>query len=158
MMSLSKLREQISCQRFCNEADAVQQLTATTELDQTERQRIVDRAADLVRLIRNDAQPGLMEQFLVEYELSNNEGVALMCLAEAYLRTPDALSLDALIRDKIGPGDWGSHRGTAGSFLVNASTWALMLTGRMFKERKPGELPMSEVMLETVARLGEPLT
>ncbi len=158
MMSLVKLREQISRQRFCNEADAIQQLTNTTELDQAKRQCIVDRAADLVHLIRSDAQPGLMEQFLAEYELSTNEGVALMCLAEAYLRTPDALSLDALIRDKIGPGDWGSHRGTAGSFLVNASTWALMLTGRMFKERKAGELPMSEVMLETVARLGETLT
>lgn len=158
MMSLSELREQISRQRFCNEDDAIQQLSDTTELDQGARQEIVDHAADLVRLIRNDAQPGLMEQFLVEYELSTNEGVALMCLAEAYLRTPDALSLDALIRDKIGPGDWGSHRGSAGSFLVNASTWALMLTGRMFKERQSDELPMSEVMLETVARLGESLT
>lgn len=157
-MSLSEIREQISHQRFCNEADAIHKLADSTLLDEAKRQRTVDRAADLVRLIRIDAQPGLMEQFLVEYELSTNEGVALMCLAEAYLRTPDALSLDALIRDKIGPGDWGSHRGSAGSFLVNASTWALMLTGRMFRERKQGELPMSEVMLETLARLGESLT
>ncbi|MCB1858753.1 MAG: bifunctional proline dehydrogenase/L-glutamate gamma-semialdehyde dehydrogenase PutA [Gammaproteobacteria bacterium] len=157
-MGLSKLREQISRKRFDDETDAIQQLIAVSGLDQTKRQMIVDRATELVHQIRNDAKPGLMEQFLVEYELSTNEGVALMCLAEAYLRTPDALSLDALIRDKIGPGDWGSHRGTAGSFLVNASTWALMLTGRMFKDREPDYLPLSEVMLETLSRLGESLT
>ncbi len=158
MTSLSELREQISQQRFRDETRAVEQLHSNAVLEQFERRRIVDRAAALVHSIRNNEQPGLMEQFLVEYELSNNEGVALMCLAEAYLRTPDALSLDALIRDKIGPGDWGSHLGAESSFLVNASTWALMLTGRMFREREPGELPMSEVMLETLARLGEPLT
>lgn len=158
MMTLSELRQQISRHRFCDEADAIRRLTASAELDQAKLQCAVDHAAELVRSIRRDAQPGLMEQFLAEYELSTKEGVALMCLAEAYLRTPDATSLDALIRDKIGSGDWKSHLGTGGSFLVSASTWALMFTGSMFKERESDELPVSELMLETVARLGETLT
>ena len=157
-MSLSALKQQISLRRFYDEAEAIQQLLDSTPLDESARLKAVDHAAELVHSIRSDSEPGLMEQFLAEYELSTREGIALMCLAEAYLRTPDALSLDALIRDKIGPGDWGSHVGTADSFLVNASSWALMLTGRMFRERKIDELPMSEVMLETISRLGDSLT
>jgi RHH-type proline utilization regulon transcriptional repressor/proline dehydrogenase/delta 1-pyrroline-5-carboxylate dehydrogenase len=72
----------------------------------------------------------LMEVFLAEYGLSTDEGVALMCLAEALLRVPDAETIDALIEDKIAPSDWGAHLGQSSSPLVNASTWALMLTGR----------------------------
>lgn len=156
--TLSEIRNQLSLQRFCDEAEAIQQLSDQNALAPELRSRIEQQAADLVMDIRNDSQPGLMEQFLAEYGLSTREGVALMCLAEAYLRTPDALSLDALIRDKIGEGDWGSHIGSAGSFLVNASTWALMLTGRMFKQPKPGEQPLSDVMLQAIGRMGEAVT
>jgi RHH-type transcriptional regulator, proline utilization regulon repressor / proline dehydrogenase / delta 1-pyrroline-5-carboxylate dehydrogenase len=158
MRSLQDLRQKLSQQYNLAEADVIQQLAENCQLSPESRRNIEISAADLVTGIRSDAQPGLMEQFLAEYGLSTKEGVALMCLAEAYLRTPDALSLDALIRDKIGSGDWGSHAGSAGSFLVNASTWALMLTGRLFKEPKPGEQPLSDVMLQAVSRLGEPLT
>lgn len=156
-MKLTKLRKLISVQRFCDEDRAVLKLVINDNFTLKKRQLTVDHAAEIVRLIRSDAQPGLMEQLLAEYGLSTNEGVALMCLAEAYLRTPDELSLDALISDKIGPGDWGSHIETAGSFLVNASTWALMLTGRMFKAPDSDSQPMSDVMLQALGRLGEPL-
>ena len=79
-----------------------------------------------------------MEVFLAEYGLSTDEGVALMCLAEALLRVPDADTIDALIEDKIAPSDWGKHLGHSASSLVNASTWALMLTGRVLDDEEPG--------------------
>ena len=107
--------------------------------------------------MRAEADPGLMEQFLAEYGLGTDEGVALMCLAEAYLRTPDAHSLDALISDKIGTGDWSRHVSKAESSLINASTWALMLTGRVFAERRGKAQDLGAVMHGVVRRLGEPV-
>jgi RHH-type proline utilization regulon transcriptional repressor/proline dehydrogenase/delta 1-pyrroline-5-carboxylate dehydrogenase len=79
-----------------------------------------------------------MEVFLAEYGLSTDEGVALMCLAEALLRVPDAETVDALIEDKIAPSEWGAHLGRSSSPLVNASTWALMLTGRVLRDDRTG--------------------
>ncbi|WP_394699173.1 hypothetical protein [uncultured Cohaesibacter sp.] len=77
----------------------------------------------------------MMENFLAEYGLSTREGVALMCLAEALLRVPDADTIDALISDKIAPSEWGQHIGHSSSPLINASTWGLMLTGRVLKTK-----------------------
>ena len=91
----------------------------------------------LVRDIREQSAPGLMEVFLAEYGLRTDEGIALMCLAEALLRVPDADTIDALIEDKIAPSDWGKHMGHSTSPLVNASTWALMLTGRCWTTTSP---------------------
>lgn len=76
------------------------------------------------------AQGGL-EAFLQEYDLSSQEGVVLMCLAEALLRIPDNATADRLIQDKLGSGEWSAHLGQSPSFFVNASTWGLMLTGGM---------------------------
>ncbi len=74
---------------------------------------------------------GTLDAFLLEFGLSNAEGVALMCLAEALLRVPDALTADRLIAEKIQAGNWNLHRGKSESLFVNASTWGLMLTGRV---------------------------
>lgn len=156
-MSLSELRQQISRRRFYAEDDIIHQFLTDSELDAATRQRSLDHASKMVSLIRADSQPGLMEQFLAEYGLSTNEGIALMCLAEAYLRTPDALSVDALIRDKIGPGNWKSHLGMAESFLVNASTWGLLLTGRMYQDSNAEEKSLVSIMFKLVGRLGESL-
>jgi|GEM_PF-5123411 len=81
----------------------------------------------------------MMEAFLAEYGLSTAEGVGLMCLAEALLRVPDAETIDELIHDKIDASDWGAHLGRSSSPLVNASTWALMLTGKVLDDdpRRP---------------------
>ncbi|MFZ5709657.1 MAG: bifunctional proline dehydrogenase/L-glutamate gamma-semialdehyde dehydrogenase PutA [Pseudomonadota bacterium] len=117
------------------------------------RQAAVRGAVSLVRAIRSDARPGLMEVFLAEYGLSTREGVALMCLAEALLRVPDAETMDALIEDKIAPSAWGRHIGRSSSPLVNASTWALMLTGKVLQD---GE-GMASVLHGLVRRLGEPV-
>ena len=96
-----------------------------------------------------------MEVFLAEYGLSTEEGVALMCLAEALLRVPDAETIDELIEDKIAPSSWGEHLGQSSSSLVNASTWALMLTGKVLKE--PRSKGLAETLHGAVKRLGEPV-
>ena len=137
-----------------NEADLVGRLIAETGLDKAARARITDSGADLVRQIRTSVKPGLMEVFLAEYGLSTEEGVALMCLAEALLRVPDAETMDALIEDKIAPSDWGRHLGRSSSSLVNASTWALMLTGKVLEDREPGVVGRLKA---AVKRLGEPV-
>ena len=105
-----------------DEAALVRRLIAESGLDAAARARITAAGADLVRQIRASTKPGLMEVFLAEYGLSTDEGIALMCLAEALLRVPDAETMDALIEDKIAPSDWGRHLGKSASSLVNAST------------------------------------
>ena len=112
------------------------------------------RGAQLVREIREQGAHGLMEIFLAEYGLSTDEGIALMCLAEALLRVPDAETIDALIEDKIAPSDWASHLGRSTSPLVNASTWALLLTGKVLPEQPLG--PVGHLR-NAVKRFGEPV-
>ncbi|WP_149141853.1 bifunctional proline dehydrogenase/L-glutamate gamma-semialdehyde dehydrogenase PutA [Gemmobacter caeruleus] len=140
--------------KFRPEAALLDQLVAQAALDQPLRDRISARGADLVRRIRSEAKPTLMEHFLSEYGLSTREGVALMCLAEAMLRVPDRETIDALIEDKIAPSDWGRHMGEASSSLVNASTWALMLTGKVLDADQPG---LAGTLRGLVKRLGEPV-
>src|SRR5690554_6356960 len=137
-----------------DEALVISRLITSADLDAAARARIQARGADLVRAIRASARPGLMEVFLAEYGLSTDEGVALMCLAEALLRVPDAQTMDALIEGKIAPSDWGQHLGHSSSSLVNASTWALMLTGRVLDEGSPG---VAGHLRAAVKRLGEPV-
>ena len=137
-----------------DESAVVSALIAQAALDDESRASIAARGADLVRAIRDSARPGLMEVFLAEYGLSTDEGIALMCLAEALLRVPDADTMDALIEDKIAPSDWGRHLGHSSSSLVNASTWALMLTGRVLDDREPGVVGH---LRAAVKRLGEPV-
>ena len=123
-------------------------------LDETARSRIVDAAAKLVERIRSASRPSLMDVFLGEYGLSTDEGVALMCLAEALLRVPDADTIDALIEDKIAPSDWSSHIGQSSSPLVNASTWGLLLTGKVLDDAEPG---IAGTLRGMIRRLGEPV-
>ncbi|WP_299370861.1 bifunctional proline dehydrogenase/L-glutamate gamma-semialdehyde dehydrogenase PutA [uncultured Tateyamaria sp.] len=130
------------------------ELITTANLSDAARAAISRDAAALVTAIRTQAAPGLMEVFLAEYGLSTDEGVALMCLAEALLRVPDADTIDALIEDKIAPSDWGKHLGHSSSSLVNASTWALMLTGRVLDDDQPGPV---RHLRSAIKRLGEPV-
>ncbi len=148
------LRHQIDLSMYQDEKATVAALVASTNLSDADRARISHRAADLVTQIRTSADPGLMEVFLAEYGLSTDEGIALMCLAEALLRVPDAETMDELIEDKIAPSDWGKHLGHSASSLVNASTWALMLTGRVLDDEQPG---LTRHLRSAVKRLGEPV-
>ena len=137
------------------EPDAVlATLIKTANLSAQDREDITAMAAGLVRDIRSNTSPGLMEVFLAEYGLSTDEGVALMCLAEALLRVPDAETMDALIEDKIAPSDWGRHMGHSTSTMVNASTWALMLTGRVLDDEQPGPV---RHLRAAIKRMGEPV-
>ena len=152
---LDTIREKLRNATLADEAEALQALIEAAALSPEDRKAIADRAADLVRAVRGGSDPGLMEEFLAEYGLSTQEGVALMCLAEALLRVPDAATIDDLIQDKIAPHDWSTHLGRSDSTLVNASTWALMLTGRVIDEEDdPGVVG---ALRGLVRRLGEPV-
>ncbi|MDO5631858.1 MAG: bifunctional proline dehydrogenase/L-glutamate gamma-semialdehyde dehydrogenase PutA [Paracoccus sp. (in: a-proteobacteria)] len=140
--------------KFRDETSLLDDLIAHAALSADQRARMSARGADLVRRIRAEAKPSLMEHFLAEYGLSTREGVALMCLAEAMLRVPDAHTIGALIEDKIAPSDWGRHLGSASSSLVNASTWALMLTGKVLDDDQPG---IAGTLRGAIRRLGEPV-
>ncbi|MDJ0777659.1 MAG: bifunctional proline dehydrogenase/L-glutamate gamma-semialdehyde dehydrogenase PutA [Gammaproteobacteria bacterium] len=137
------------------ERDVLAALLDTLALEPARRARISDHAADLVRRVRRDSTPTMMENFLAEYGLSTSEGVALMCLAEALLRVPDNYTIDELIEDKISHGNWGEHLGHSDSPLVNASTWALLLTGKIIADEE--ERGLRRTLQGLVRRLGEPV-
>ncbi|MDF1669198.1 MAG: bifunctional proline dehydrogenase/L-glutamate gamma-semialdehyde dehydrogenase PutA [Roseovarius sp.] len=153
-MSSVDARRMIDTDTYADEAVALERLIDEAALSHKDRARICASGAGLVRAIRGQSNPGLMEVFLAEYGLSTDEGIALMCLAEALLRVPDAETIDALIEDKIAPSDWGKHMGHSTSSLVNASTWALMLTGKVLQEDKKG--PVGHLR-NAMKRLGEPV-
>ncbi|MEM8654035.1 MAG: bifunctional proline dehydrogenase/L-glutamate gamma-semialdehyde dehydrogenase PutA [Pseudomonadota bacterium] len=148
------LTMQLDAAMYADAETVLAALIKTAALSASDRTTIHANASDLVRRIRSEAAPGLMETFLAEYGLSTDEGIALMCLAEALLRVPDADTIDALIEDKIAPSDWGKHLGRSTSSLVNASTWALMLTGRVLDDDQPG--PIGHLR-GAIKRLGEPV-
>jgi RHH-type proline utilization regulon transcriptional repressor/proline dehydrogenase/delta 1-pyrroline-5-carboxylate dehydrogenase len=112
-------------------------------------------ATRLVEALREKTPSGGVEGLIHEYALSSQEGVALMCLAEALLRIPDDDTRDALIRDKIGGGDWRAHLGNSPSLFVNAATWGLMLTGRL--TATSSEQGLSAALVRLIGRGGEPL-
>ncbi|MDT8345061.1 MAG: bifunctional proline dehydrogenase/L-glutamate gamma-semialdehyde dehydrogenase PutA, partial [Thermohalobaculum sp.] len=151
---LDAIRSAMRADILPDEGAVVRRLIATAALAAQDRAAISAEAAGLVRQVRAASDPGLMQSFLAEYGLSTREGVALMCLAEALLRVPDAETIDALIEDKIAPSDWGVHLGHSSSSLVNASTWALMLTGRVLGEEEGG---IAGILQGAVRRLGEPV-
>ena len=147
-------RDKIRASRLTEESALVRSLVEAVGLDANDRATIGRHATGLVEKVRASGHAGRMEAFLAEYGLSTKEGVALMCLAEAMLRVPDAKTVDELIRDKITPHDWAAHVGDSGSILVNASTWALMLTGRILDDDEEGVVGTLHGL---VRRLGEPV-
>ncbi len=141
-----------------DEAQVVDELIAAARLPQDARLRIHERAGSLVRAVRaSRLSLGGLDAFLHEYELSSQEGVILMCLAEALLRIPDPQTADRLIRDKLGDAHWENHLGHSRSLFVNASTWALMLTGRIVGLHDFRGQDMSSVLGRLVSKLGEPV-
>ena len=115
-------------------------------------QRIEERARILVAEVRQQGLHGGIDSLMHEYDLSNQEGIVLMCLAEALLRIPDAETADNLIYDKISMGNWEKHQGQSDSLFVNASTWGLMLTGRMINLKDS-----QGTFKRLIQRSGEPL-
>ncbi len=113
-------------------------------------------AAQLIKGAREHKAGGL-DAFLQTYGLGTDEGIALMCLAEALLRVPDAATADALIHDKLAGIDWSDHMGTSTSTFVNAATFSLMLTGRVLEQRRGPADGMGGTLKRAVGRLGEPV-
>ena len=113
-------------------------------------------AAQLIKGARAH-KPGGLDAFLQTYGLGTDEGIALMCLAEALLRVPDAATADALIHDKLAGIDWSDHMGTSDSTFVNAATFSLMLTGRVLEQRRGTADGMGGSLKRAVGRLGEPV-
>ncbi len=112
-------------------------------------------AAGLVKKLRGKRTGGGVEGLIQEFSLSSQEGVALMCLAEALLRIPDRATRDALIRDKVARGDWKSHMGGSQSLFVNAATWGLMITGKLVAVSS--EQSLSKALTRLIGKGGEPL-
>ncbi len=144
--------------KYRDETEAVTALLAAKPLSQGQRIDVRREAEALVRAARKSARrQGVVESFLQEFSLGTREGLALMCLAEALLRTPDQDTRDRLIAEKIGGADWASHLGQSDSLFVNASTWGLMLTGKLVDVDDETRRDMPGFMRGLVNRLGEPV-
>ena len=112
-------------------------------------------ARSLIEGLRARPATGLVQGLMHEYDLSSQEGVALMCLAEALLRIPDAATRDALIADKIGGGEWRAHVGRSPSPFVNAATWGLLITGQLIGS--VDEVGLAATLTRLIARSGAPI-
>jgi len=149
------LRASITAAYRRDEAEALAPLLAAATLDETTRAAVRETARTLVTSLRAQKRGSGVEGLVQEYALSSQEGVALMCLAEALLRIPDDATRDALIRDKIADGDWGAHLGGGKSLFVNAATWGLVVTGRLVGS--VDDRGLGAALTRLVARAGEPV-
>jgi RHH-type transcriptional regulator, proline utilization regulon repressor / proline dehydrogenase / delta 1-pyrroline-5-carboxylate dehydrogenase len=142
---------------LADEAETLAELIDRAALAAAQSARVKREAAALVSAIRRrQRDAGGVDALLRAYDLSSGEGIVLMCLAEALLRIPDAATADRLIADKLGSADWQAHLGKSESLFVNASTWALLLTGRIVRPAELDEAPAS-FFARLVERVGEPV-
>ncbi|WP_144816694.1 bifunctional proline dehydrogenase/L-glutamate gamma-semialdehyde dehydrogenase PutA [Aerolutibacter ruishenii] len=141
-----------------DEATHVRALLEQARLPEADRTTAQATAADLVRRVRARAKDqGAIEAFMRQYDLGSEEGVLLMCVAEALLRIPDEDTADKLIRDKLGEADWKKHMGQSDSVLVNASTWGLMLTGHLVDLADETKRDVHNAFKRLIGRVGEPV-
>ena len=151
-------RDEIAAHHLIDETRLVGGLIERAVYTEDERRRIAELARRLVYAARADrGNHAGVDAFMHEYGLSSEEGVILMCLAEALLRIPDAETADELIAEKIAGGHWERHLGHSDSLFVNASTWGLMLTGRIVKLREARGANPFDALKRLVARSGEPV-
>lgn len=153
------LRAAITAATRPRESDAVAALLPLAQSSTAEAHAIHALAKALAQGLRahksGGAKANIVQGLLHEYALSSQEGVALMCLAEALLRIPDAGTRDALIRDKISHGQWSEHVGQSPSLFVNAATWGLVLTGKLVSTHRANDL--SQLLGGLIRKGGEPL-
>ena len=149
------LRQAITAAYRIPETEAVPRLLEQATLPDDIRARAKNTARKLITALRAKHKGSGVEGLVQEYSLSSQEGVALMCLAEALLRIPDTATRDALIRDKISEGDWKSHIGGGKSLFVNAATWGLVVTGKLTST--VNDRSLSAALTRLIARAGEPV-
>ena len=158
-LSTSLLRAAISAATRLPEPVLLPGLLAQARLEDAQSQAVQALALRIAGGVRTRARAGgragLVQGLLQEFALSSQEGVALMCLAEALLRIPDAATRNALIRDKIGTSNWQVHLGQSPSLFVNAATWGLLFTGKLVATHSDSGL--STALRKVVTRGGEPL-
>ena len=151
-------RDEIASYHLIDEDRLVGGLIERAIFTADERRRIATLAERLVVAVRDGRQEHSgIDAFMLEYGLTSDEGVILMCLAESLLRIPDSETADQLIAEKIGSGKWDAHLGHSGSLFVNASTWGLMLTGRIVKLGRGGAGKPAGILKRLVTKSGEPV-
>lgn len=152
------LRRRMNAAYRADETETIDDLLPIAGFDETTRRKIERRARDLVAHVRaRRRQTGGIDAFMTEYDLSSQEGIVLMCMAEALLRIPDADTADKLIRDKISEAHWDEHLGGSDSMFVNASTWGLLLTGRVVSLDRVWRDDFGRIAGRLIARAGEPI-
>ena len=152
-----KARAAIAATKLADEDTHVADLLAQLAWPAVSQRAATDLAISIVRATRERGpEIGTLDTFLQEFDLATEEGVTLLCLAESLLRVPDAATADRLISERIASGDWAAHRGHADSVFVNASTWALMLTGRVLQHDAASTLP-ADWLARLIRRCGEPV-
>ncbi|AVA24681.1 trifunctional transcriptional regulator/proline dehydrogenase/L-glutamate gamma-semialdehyde dehydrogenase [Rhizobium sp. NXC24] len=151
----SELRQAITAAYRRPETECLPPLVAAARVSEAKRYDIRSTARTLIEALRAKHKGTGVEGLVHEYSLSSQEGVALMCLAEALLRIPDTDTRDALIRDKIAEGDWSSHIGGGKSLFVNAATWGLVVTGKLTST--VNDRSLSAALTRLIARAGEPV-
>lgn len=155
--SLTEIEQQITQHSLANENSFMDELVKIVNHSSKDIEHLKQQTAELVKNVReqNDAVDSI-DLLLQQYSLDTHEGVLLMCLAEALLRVPDSATADALIRDKLSVADWKQHLGKSDSLLVNASTWGLLMTGKLVNLDQRNQQPVP-VLNKLVNRLGEPM-
>ena len=151
--------DRLDDRKYAPEAEVLAGLLTPPPLDPAEQAAVDEEALALAAAARRQAghRRGVVESFLQEFSLGTREGLALMCLAEALLRIPDQATRDALIAEKIGEADWAAHLGQSESQFVNASTWGLMLTGRLVEADEEAKANLQGFLARLAGRLGEPV-
>src|SRR5690348_14782903 len=156
--SADPLRASITAAWSIDATRAVDSLLAQAGLPAAQRELVLSHAEEMVARVRARASDqSAVESFMRQYDLSSEEGVLLMCVAEALLRIPDRLTTDKLIRDKLGEADWKKHLGASDSLFVNASTWGLMLTGHLVNLADATRADAPGAFKRLIGRTGEPV-
>lgn len=154
---LNQLRTLIAEHYQLAEPIVLERMLSILPDDESLQRRQSRRAEQLIEQIRTEYKGDSIDAFLQQYSLETQEGIILMCLAEALLRIPDAETADKLIRDKLAGADWNSHLKSSESVLVNASTWGLVLTGKIIGVDPELSGEANSLLARMVNRLGEPV-
>lgn len=156
--ALSPLRAKMLDYYRKDENTCVQELLQAVQIPESVQQRIITLAHRLVIEVRQQQiSKGGVDAFMHEYDLSSEEGVALMCLAEAMLRTPDSKNIDLLIKDKLSHADWQAHLSKSSSLFVNAASWGLMLTGKFLSPKQTNSNYLGKILHNFFAKTSEPI-
>ncbi len=155
---IARLRLAVSEAYRTDEARCLRERLQSARLGADRERAVQNKAREITAATRGHAAEQIgIEALLQEYDLSSQEGVLLMCIAEALLRIPDAATADRLVRDRLSQGHWDDHLGSSASLLVNASTWGLLLTGRLFSASGESGGTPEQSLKQLVSRLGEPI-